>query len=69
MHEHNLKQVVVALWDCDFGDEFPRPFHYALCYFGIYEALDIPIKLCEGELWDSISTRFSTEESKSDGEH
>lgn len=54
MRQDQLIEIVHDLWDCDFGAPFPRPFHYALSYAGVFEALGLPIKLGEGEEWEKL---------------
>ena len=49
MDQATFVEIVHSLWDCDFGDPFPRSFHYALSYAGVFDALGLPIKLEEGE--------------------
>ena len=58
MLQHQLIEIVHDLWDCDFGEPFPRPFHYALSYAGVFEALGLPIKLEEGEAWEKLWERY-----------
>lgn len=58
MQQHQLIETVHDLWDCDFGEPFPRPFHYALSYAGVFEALGLPIKLEEGEAWEKLWIRY-----------
>ena len=58
MRQHQLIEIVHHLWDCDFGDPFPRPFHYALSYAGVFEALGLPIHLEEGEAWEKLWIRY-----------
>ena len=58
MQQHQLIELVHDLWDCDFGDPFPRPFHYALSYAGVFEALGLPIKLEEGKAWEKLWVRY-----------
>ena len=65
MRQHQLIEVVHSLWDCDLGDPFPRPFHYALSYAGVFEALGLPIKLEKGEVWEKLRERY--EEGSDDG--
>ena len=69
MQQHQLIELVHDLWDCDFGDPFPRPFHYALSYAGVFEALGLPIKLEEGEVWEKLWERYECGSNEtSDGE-
>ena len=69
MQQHQLIEIVHDLWDCDFGDPFPRPFHYALSYAGVFEALGLPIKLEEGEAWEKLWERYECGgDETSDGE-
>ena len=65
MQQHQLIEIVHDLWDCDFGDPFPRPFHYALSYAGVFEALGLPIKLEQGEVWEKLWECY--EEGSDDG--
>ncbi|MDB4659794.1 hypothetical protein OAE57_01845 [Synechococcus sp. AH-551-C10] len=58
MRQHQLIEIVHHLWDCDFGDPFPRPFHYALSYVGVFQALGLPINLEEGEAWEKLWIRY-----------
>ena len=58
MQQHQLIEIVHDLWECDFRDPFPRPFHYALSYAGVFEALGLPIKLEEGEAWEKLWERY-----------
>ena len=58
MQQHQLIELVHDLWECDFRDPFPRPFHYALSYAGVFEALGLPIKLEEGEEWEKLWIRY-----------
>ena len=58
MQQHQLIELVHDLWDCDFGEPFPRPFHYALSYAGVFTALGLPIKLEEGEAWEKLWIRY-----------
>ena len=45
------------------------PFHYALSYAGVFEALGLPIKLEEGEAWEKLWQRYeSGGDETSDGE-
>ena len=70
IQQHQLIEVVHDLWDCDFGEPFPRPFHYALSYAGVFEALGLPIKLEGGEVWEKLWERYeSGSDETSDGEH
>ena len=65
MQQHQLIEIVHDLWDCDFGDPFPRPFHNALSYAGVFEALGLPIKLEQGEVWEKLWECY--EEGSDDG--
>ena len=58
MRQDQLIEIIHDLWDCDFGDPFPRPFHYALSYAGVFQALGLPIKLEEGEAWEKLWIRY-----------
>ena len=69
MLQAHFGELVHDLWDCDFGDPFPRPFHYALSYAGVFEALGLPIRLDEGEAWEKLWQLYETEgDEASDGE-
>ena len=69
MDQVRFIELVHDLWDCDFGDSFPRPFHYALSYAGVFEALGLPIKLEEGEVWEKLWERYECGgDETSDGE-
>ena len=70
MQQHQLIEVAHDLWDCDFGEPFPRPFHYALICAEVFEALGLPIKLEEGEVWEKLWECYeSGSDETSDGEH
>jgi hypothetical protein len=58
MDQATFIEIVHELWDCDFGDPFPRPFHYALSYAGVFEALGLPINLEDGEAWEKLWIRY-----------
>ena len=69
MQQHQLIELVHDLWDCDFGEPFPRPFHYALSYAGVFKALGLPIKLDEGEAWEKLWENYECGgDETSDGE-
>ena len=58
MRQAELVETVHDLWDCDFTEPFPRPFHYALSYAGVFKALGLPINLEEGEEWEKLWIRY-----------
>ena len=58
MDQATFIETVHDLWDCDFGDPFPRPFHYALSYAGVFKALGLPINLEDGEAWEKLWIRY-----------
>lgn len=59
MKESQLAWLVHSLWDVDFGEPSPRPFHAALDYTGISKALNT--QFYSDEAMESLMSRYCQE--------